>query len=44
MVGAGRNGVGAYGVLWGYGTRMELERAGAVCCLGSPADLAARFR
>jgi phosphoglycolate phosphatase len=44
IVGARRNGVGAYGVLWGYGTRMELEKAGAVACLESPADLTARFQ
>lgn len=39
MAGARRNGVRPYGVLWGYGSRAELEGAGAVRCLVSPAEL-----
>jgi len=38
---AGRNGVGSIGVLWGYGTRAELEGAGADIIVEAPGDLAA---
>jgi phosphoglycolate phosphatase len=39
VVGAHRNGVRAAGVLWGYGTRAELEAAGADVTFASMADL-----
>ena len=32
-------GIGAIGVTWGYGTRPELERAGAEILVDSPAAL-----
>jgi len=38
---AHHNGVGAIGVLWGYGTRTELEEAGADVIAEAPGDLAA---
>ena len=38
--GAAENGVACMGVLYGYGSREELERAGAVCLAESPADIA----
>jgi phosphoglycolate phosphatase len=44
MAGALRNGVRPFGVLWGYGSRAELEGAGAIRCLGSPAELRDGFR
>jgi phosphoglycolate phosphatase len=37
--GAHANGVGAVGVLWGYGTKAELERAGADVLVRSMAEL-----
>jgi phosphoglycolate phosphatase len=37
--GAARNDVRTIGVLWGYGDRAELERAGAVRIAASPAEL-----
>lgn len=39
MIGAKANGVAGFGVLWGYGTREELEVSGATACLGSPQEL-----
>lgn len=39
MLGARANGVRAIGVLWGYGTRAELEAAGAERVIESPADV-----
>lgn len=39
--GAQANGVRALGVLWGYGTRDELEAAGADAMVAEPAHLAA---
>ena len=33
------NGVRAVGVLWGYGTRAELEGAGADALAATPAEL-----
>jgi phosphoglycolate phosphatase len=42
--GARRNSVSGIGVLWGYGTREELEAAGAVVCVASAAELAAVVR
>ena len=41
IAGAHANGVRALGVLWGYGSRDELEAAGADALVGDPADLAA---
>jgi phosphoglycolate phosphatase len=41
VAGAHANGMRALGVLWGYGTRDELEAAGADDLVGEPADLAA---
>ena len=38
--GAAENGVACMGVLYGYGSREELERAGAVCLAETPADIA----
>lgn len=38
---ARRNGAGAIGVLWGYGTRAELEEAGADSIVTLPNDLSA---
>jgi phosphoglycolate phosphatase len=37
---ARRNGVRTMGVLWGYGSRPELEEAGAEALLATPADFA----
>ena len=34
------HGIGGFGVLWGYGSRDELERAGADALLAAPADVA----
>ena len=39
MLGARHNGVAGLGVLWGYGTREELEAASAYACAVSPSDL-----
>jgi phosphoglycolate phosphatase len=41
IIGAHANGVSAVGVLWGYGTRAELEKAGADRLVASPAELGA---
>ena len=41
IAGAQANGMRALGVLWGYGSRDELEAAGADALVGDPADLAA---
>lgn len=41
IAGAHANGVRALGVLWGYGSRDELETAGADALVGDPQDLAA---
>jgi phosphoglycolate phosphatase len=38
--GARRNDVAGIGALWGYGSREELEAAGAVACVASAAELA----
>jgi Predicted phosphatases len=37
--GALRNGISVYGALWGYGSRLELEAAGAEIFLAQPSDL-----
>jgi phosphoglycolate phosphatase len=39
MIGAKANGVCGVGVLWGYGTRDELEYSGANTCIGHPMEL-----
>jgi phosphoglycolate phosphatase len=39
IIGARRNGVAGLGVLWGYGSREELEMAGAEACIASPKEL-----
>lgn len=39
MVGAKENGIYGLGVLWGYGSRRDLEDAGAGRCLSSPLEL-----
>ena len=39
MTGARQNGVRGIGVLWGYGSREELEAAGAHICVQSPSEL-----
>jgi phosphoglycolate phosphatase len=39
VVGAGANGVASIGVLWGYGDRPELERAGAARIASRPEEL-----
>lgn len=41
MIGAKANGVYGVGVLWGYGTRDELEASGAHLCITKPGELAA---
>ena len=40
MIGAGENGVSGFGVLWGYGTRDELQASGASAFIESPYKLA----
>ncbi|WP_022664932.1 HAD family hydrolase [Desulfospira joergensenii] len=40
MEGAENNGISGIGVLWGYGSRQDLEAAGAGYCIGFPRDLA----
>lgn len=39
IIGAQNNGMRAIGVLWGYGTRDELEQAGADALAGTPTEL-----
>lgn len=39
MIGACANGVRGLGVLWGYGTKEELEASGAYACYSRPSDL-----
>jgi hypothetical protein len=41
IVGALANGVLGVGVLWGYGSREELDAAGAFTCVATPPDLIA---
>jgi phosphoglycolate phosphatase len=43
IVGAIRNKVTPIGVLWGYGSRLELESAGAKALLATPAELLQYF-
>lgn len=40
VIGAVRNGIACIGVLYGYGSRSELEEAGAVCLAESAGELA----
>ncbi len=40
IIGAHANGLRAIGVLWGYGSREELEAAGADRLLATPDELA----
>ncbi len=44
MIGAKANGVRGIGVLWGYGSREELETAGAEVCIGQPEALPGVFK
>lgn len=44
IVGAHANGLRAVGVLWGYGTRAELEMAGADRLVASPSELSGAVR
>jgi phosphoglycolate phosphatase len=39
MIGAKSNGITGIGVLWGYGTKEELEISGADTCIKTPRDL-----
>jgi phosphoglycolate phosphatase len=43
MVAARHHGVRAVGALWGYGTREELEQAGAQSLCARPSELAAHL-
>jgi phosphoglycolate phosphatase len=43
VIGAHANGMRATGVLWGYGSRAELEAAGADVLVSTPGDLAASW-
>ena len=43
MIGAKENGVSGFGVLWGYGTRDELERSGAQAVFKNPPELVRAF-
>ncbi len=43
MIGARANGVFPVGVLWGYGTRQELEQSGAAVLCQAPAELPSLF-
>lgn len=40
VLGAAANGLECMGVLYGYGSRVELESAGAVCTADTPEDVA----
>ena len=44
MTGAGENGVCGFGVLWGYGTRDELEVSGASGFIENSHNLPATFK
>ncbi len=43
IIGAKENGVLGFGVLWGYGTRDELEASGAHSFIIAPRDLVTAF-
>jgi phosphoglycolate phosphatase len=44
IIGAKANGICGFGVLWGYGTRNELETSSAYTCIGHPQELIFAFR
>lgn len=44
MIGAKANGVCGFGVLWGYGTRDELESSGASAFIQNPCNLPTAFK
>ncbi|MFO1168460.1 MAG: HAD hydrolase-like protein, partial [Rhodoblastus sp.] len=41
VLGAGANGLRTIGVAWGYGSRTELEEAGAAAVVAAPAEVPA---
>jgi phosphoglycolate phosphatase len=43
IVGATDNGIYGFGVLWGYGTKDELENSGAHAFFKTPRDLVTAF-
>jgi phosphoglycolate phosphatase len=43
MIGAKVNGVRGFGVLWGFGTKDELEASGAYTCVKNPQELVTAF-
>jgi phosphoglycolate phosphatase len=43
IIGAKENGVSGFGVLWGYGTKDELERSGAQAVFKNPPELSRAF-
>jgi phosphoglycolate phosphatase len=43
IIGAKKNGVAGFGVLWGYGTKDELERSGASAAFKTPSELVRTF-
>ena len=43
VIGAKENGIDCAGVLWGFGSREELERAGAVSVLTEPKNILEKF-
>lgn len=44
IIGAKENGLYGYGVLWGYGTKDELETSGAHAFIKTPRDLITAFK
>ena len=44
MIAAEANGVFGLGVLWGYGTREELEASGAYACITQPRELVSTLK
>lgn len=43
IIGAKNNGIDGFGVLWGYGTKEELETSGAHKLIGGPQELILTF-
>jgi len=43
IIGAKANGIPGFGVLWGYGTKEELETSGAYTCIKTPRELITAF-
>ncbi len=43
MIGAKENGMAGFGVLWGYGTKAELEKSGACAFFRIPHELVTAF-